>query len=64
MAQNVTNESRKMSQRRSIWLFLPHAKKLAAPPIGKVIGSIGVSGAASNQDEQCAQAGLNALGAQ
>jgi uncharacterized protein GlcG (DUF336 family) len=31
---------------------------------GKVIGSIGVSGAASNQDEQCAQAGLNALGAQ
>lgn len=31
---------------------------------GKVVGSIGVSGAASNQDEQCAQAGLNALGAQ
>jgi uncharacterized protein GlcG (DUF336 family) len=30
----------------------------------KVVGSIGVSGAASNQDEQCAQAGLNALGAQ
>jgi glc operon protein GlcG len=31
---------------------------------GKVVGSIGVSGAASNQDEQCAQAGLNALGSQ
>ena len=31
---------------------------------GKVIGSIGVSGGASPQDEQCAQAGLNALGAQ
>jgi uncharacterized protein GlcG (DUF336 family) len=31
---------------------------------GRVIGSIGVSGAASNQDEQCAQAGLNALGGQ
>ena len=31
---------------------------------GKVVGSIGVSGAASNQDEQCAQAGLNALGTQ
>src|SRR5579863_5668139 len=31
---------------------------------GKVVGSIGVSGGASAQDEQCAQAGLNALGAQ
>lgn len=31
---------------------------------GKIVGSIGVSGGASAQDEQCAQAGLNALGAQ
>jgi uncharacterized protein GlcG (DUF336 family) len=31
---------------------------------GKVVGSIGVSGGTSAQDEQCAQAGLNALGAQ
>lgn len=31
---------------------------------GKVVGSIGVSGGASAQDEQCAQAGVNALGAQ
>jgi glc operon protein GlcG len=31
---------------------------------GKVVGSIGVSGGASPQDEQCAQAGVNALGAQ
>ena len=30
---------------------------------GKVVGSIGVSGGTSAQDEQCAQAGLNALGA-
>jgi glc operon protein GlcG len=29
---------------------------------GKVVGSIGVSGGASPQDEQCAQAGINALG--
>ena len=28
---------------------------------GKIIGAIGVSGAQSAQDEQCAQAGLNAL---
>jgi len=28
---------------------------------GNVIGAIGVSGGASAQDEQCAQAGLNAL---
>lgn len=31
---------------------------------GKVVGSIGASGGTSAQDEQCAQAGLNALGAQ
>ena len=31
---------------------------------GKVVGSIGVSGGSSAQDEQCAQAGINALGAQ
>ena len=31
---------------------------------GKVVGSIGVSGGTSAQDEQCAQAGVNALGAQ
>jgi hypothetical protein len=30
----------------------------------QVFGSIGVSGGASGQDEQCAQAGVNALGAQ
>jgi uncharacterized protein GlcG (DUF336 family) len=30
----------------------------------KVVGSIGVSGGASAQDEQCAQAGVNALGTQ
>lgn len=29
---------------------------------GKVIGAIGVSGGTSAQDEQCAQAGLNAMG--
>jgi uncharacterized protein GlcG (DUF336 family) len=28
---------------------------------GKVIGAIGASGGTSAQDEQCAQAGLNAL---
>jgi len=31
---------------------------------GKVVGSIGASGGTSAQDEQCAQAGINALGAQ
>lgn len=31
---------------------------------GKVVGSIGASGGTSAQDEQCAQAGVNALGAQ
>jgi glc operon protein GlcG len=31
---------------------------------GKIVGSIGASGGTSAQDEQCAQAGLNALGAQ
>jgi uncharacterized protein GlcG (DUF336 family) len=31
---------------------------------GKIVGSIGASGGASAQDEQCAQAGLNALGSQ
>jgi glc operon protein GlcG len=31
---------------------------------GKVVGSIGASGGTIAQDEQCAQAGLNALGAQ
>jgi glc operon protein GlcG len=28
---------------------------------GKVVGSIGVSGATSDQDEECAQAGINAI---
>jgi glc operon protein GlcG len=37
---------------------------LPAMAEGKVVGSIGVSGGSSAQDEQCAQAGLNALGAQ
>jgi uncharacterized protein GlcG (DUF336 family) len=31
---------------------------------GKIVGSIGASGGTSAQDEQCAQAGLNALGSQ
>ena len=31
---------------------------------GKIVGSIGVSGGSSAQDEQCAQAGINALGGQ
>jgi len=31
---------------------------------GKVVGSVGVSVRASAQDEQCAQAGVNALGVQ
>jgi uncharacterized protein GlcG (DUF336 family) len=31
---------------------------------GKVVGLIGVSDGASAHDEQCAQAGVNALGAQ
>lgn len=31
---------------------------------GKVVGSIGVSGGASAQVEQCAQAGVNVLAAQ
>ena len=29
---------------------------------GKVVGAIGVSGGTSAQDEQCAQAGINAIG--
>ena len=29
---------------------------------GKVVGAIGVSGGSSAQDEQCAQAGINAIG--
>lgn len=37
---------------------------LPAMAEGKVVGAIGVSGGSSAQDEQCAQAGLNALGAQ
>jgi len=28
---------------------------------GKVVGAIGVSGATSDQDEECAQAGINAI---
>ena len=47
-------------------ITLPHVTAVQGGlPImleGKVVGAIGVSGGTSAQDEQCAQAGLNAIG--
>lgn len=54
-----------VDQNQAHLVTLPHvvAVQGGLPIIadGKVIGAIGVSGGSSAQDEQCAQAGLNAI---
>jgi len=54
-----------VDQNQAHLITLPHvvAVQGGLPIIldGKVIGAIGVSGGASAQDEQCAQAGINAI---
>jgi uncharacterized protein GlcG (DUF336 family) len=54
-----------VDQNQAHLITLPHVVAVQGGlPItldGKVIGAIGVSGGSSAQDEQCAQAGLNAI---
>jgi len=56
-----------VDQNQAHLVTLPHITAVQGGlPImldGKVVGAIGVSGGSSAQDEQCAQAGINAIGA-
>ncbi len=55
-----------VDQNQAHLVTLPHITAVQGGlPImleGKVVGAIGVSGGTSAQDEQCAQAGINAIG--
>ena len=55
-----------VDQNQAHLVTLPHVTAVQGGlPImldGKVVGAIGVSGGTSAQDEQCAQAGINAIG--
>jgi glc operon protein GlcG len=55
-----------VDQNQAHLVTLPHITAVQGGlPItldGKVVGAIGVSGGSSAQDEQCAQAGINAIG--
>src|SRR5579872_2242547 len=55
-----------VDQNQAHLITLPHITAVQGGlPImldGKVVGAIGVSGGTSAQDEQCAQAGINAIG--